>query len=61
MSVQVLVALIDPELVRSMSTEQIDAATTALRCEIESDRQLKERLYRAIAPSVSKYLAVKVN
>lgn len=57
MSVQVLLALVDTEMFKSMSADEIDTATSALRREIESDPELKQRLYQAIEPSVRKYAA----
>jgi hypothetical protein len=51
LSVQVLMAVVDMDLFKQMSEEETTAATAALVREIQSDPELKQRLYNAVASS----------
>ena len=59
MSTQVLLALADIELFKSMSEDEVDQVTRALVAEIESDPQLKQRLANAVSESATEIMARK--
>lgn len=59
MSVSVLFALVDVELFKSLSQEEIDQVTAALVAEIEADPQLKSRLTDSVKQSAEDILKRK--